>query len=52
MLKKKKKHKCEPLLTLAAHVPGRAGGGWECDELRKSSPPNSGSTVSVDSIEK
>jgi len=43
-------------------VPGHAGGGWESDdddiqqeqipELQKSSPANSGSIVSVDSLEK
>jgi hypothetical protein len=49
------------LLTLPAHVPGHAGGGWESDEdtpkevvpeLQKSSSTNSGSIVSVDSLEK
>jgi hypothetical protein len=48
------------LLTLPAHVPGRAGGGWESDddipkedvsELQKSSS-NSESAVSVESLEK
>jgi len=42
-------------------VPGHAGGGWEPDddiqqeqipELQKSSPANSGSIISVDSLEK
>ncbi|PNF39374.1 hypothetical protein B7P43_G13654 [Cryptotermes secundus] len=48
-------------VMIKAHVPGHAGGGWESDEdipkelvpeLQKSSSTNSGSIVSVDSLEK
>ncbi|XP_023701948.1 AP-4 complex accessory subunit Tepsin isoform X3 [Cryptotermes secundus] len=47
-------------VMIKAHVPGHAGGGWESDEdipkelvpeLQKSSSTNSGSIVSVDSLE-
>ncbi|KAJ4443213.1 hypothetical protein ANN_04881 [Periplaneta americana] len=45
-------------VKIRAHVPGRAGGGWESedDDTQQEevvhSSPNSGSTVSVDSLEK
>ncbi|KAJ9578693.1 hypothetical protein L9F63_005055, partial [Diploptera punctata] len=43
----------KPVPRVRAHVPGRAGGGWESDdEIPELHDTHSSSTVSVDSLEK